>query len=190
MQDMDIRTVLTIISVVITLVGMFIAWMFEIRKNRYTKAVDATGNKLLPFYSAILELIVKYNLFIMSLGKVSYGELKISPSKLYDRAGNAFVYIRENSSRQFTMNIIQIIETIDIMAKKKDSYEFLSNSIIKLFPYLIKLKDTIEQYITTYSKIMNVPRPDMQLIQEIGKINVDDLLVNILENAISNDNEK
>ncbi len=190
MQELDTRTMLTIISVVITVIGMFIAWLFEIRKNRYTKSVDATGNKLLPFYSSILELIVKYNLFIMSLGKLNYSDLKINTSSLYDRAGTAFVYIRENEARQFTINVIQAIESIDILSNKINDYDQMTASVMQVFPYLIKLKDTIEEYIETYSKIMNIPKPDKLTIEEIRNLNSEDLVVNIFDTVMEENQDK
>ncbi len=175
----DIGLALAAISVITTLIGMFWSWRTEVRANRHATAMDAVANKLLPFYSLILQSIGRLDLYFMTADYVQYEDLQIDPSEFYEKAGNAFIYVREAESRKLVMRIIQILEGVNLLPSSAESTR-VAAVLMKTFPLLIILKNHIEAYLEKYAEAMQIPNPDLSTLEEIRAAPDEDALKDVI----------
>ena len=180
---MDIGTIISLISVAIAIIGMIIAWISESRNNRRTIAMDAVANRLLPFYSLVLESLSKLNLFMMMYKSIQYKDLKIDSQEFHQKAGEAFVYMRDVNSRQLVINTIQILDAIQLIQERTESEE-IAIAASKILPLLGLIKNHIEIYLDKYSNALDVPSPDVNTLKEIAGSHAESTLLEIIQIGI------
>ena len=178
--DLDGGVLLAIASITLATISMILAWINESRQNRRATAMDAVANRFLPFYSIVIEGMTKLNLFMMMYQKISFSDLNIDTQMFHERAGESFVYMRENESRQLAINTIQILEAISLQASRVDSMK-IAMAASKALPLLGLLKDHIESYLASYSNALNVPSPDTTSIKEMAEAHAESTLLEIVQ---------
>jgi len=180
----DIGTIISLISVAIAIIGMIIAWISESRNNRRTTAMDAIANRLLPFYSLVLEGLSKLNLFMMMYKSIQYKDLGLDSQEFHQKAGEAFVYIRNTNSRQLVINTIQILDAIQLIQEKTES-EKIVIAASKILPLLGLIKDHIEAYLDEYSDALDVPSPDVSTLKEIAGSHAESTLLEVIQIGVN-----
>ncbi len=175
----DIGTIISLTSVAIAIIGILIAWVSESRNNRRTTAMDAIANRLLPFYSLVLEGLSKLNLFMMMYKSIQYKDLEVDSQEFHQKAGEAFVYMRDINSRQLVINTIQILDAIQLIQEKTESEE-LAIAASKVLPLLGIIKNHIEIYLDEYSNALDVPTPDLNTLNEIAESHAESTLLEII----------
>ncbi|MFW9977605.1 MAG: hypothetical protein ACFFEJ_05910 [Candidatus Thorarchaeota archaeon] len=176
----DIGTVISIASVAIAILGMIVAWISESRNNRRKTAMDAIANRLLPFYSLVLEGLSKINLFMMMYKSIQYKDLGLDSQEFHQKAGEAFVYMRDINSRQLVINTIQILDAIQLVQDKTTS-ERIAITISKILPLLGLIKNHIEVYLDKYSDALDVPSPDLNTLNEIADSHAEAALLEVIQ---------
>ena len=176
----DIGTILSLASVALAIIGMIIAWISESRNNRRTTAMDAVANRLLPFYSLVLEGLSKLNLFMMMYKSIQYQDLGLDPQDFHQKAGEAFVYMRDINSRQLVINTIQILDALQLIQEKTDSEE-IAIAVSKVLPLLGLIKNHIEVYLEEYSTALDVPSPDLNTLKEIAGSHAESTLLEVVQ---------
>jgi hypothetical protein len=182
----DIGTIVSLTSVALAIIGMVIAWISESRSNRRTTAMDAIANRLLPFYSLVLEGLSKLNLFMMMYQSIQYRDLGLDPQDFHQKAGEAFVYMRDVNSRQLVINTIQILDAIQLIQDRTESEE-IAIAVSKVLPLLGLIKNHIEIYLEEYSNALDVPSPDVDTLKEIAGSHAESTLLEVVQ---SGTNEK
>ena len=177
---LDYGTIISIISLAIAMIGMIVAWVSESRKTRQATAMDAIANRLLPFYSLILESLSKLNLYMMMYKSVQYKDLGLNSQEFHKKAGEAFVYMIDVNSRQLVMNTIQIIDAIQLIQEKTSSEEIVL-AITKVLPLLGLIKTHIEAYLEEYSSSLNVPSPNLSTLKEIANVHTEKALLEVVQ---------
>jgi len=180
----DIGTIISLASVAIAIIGMIIAWISESRNNRRTTAMDATANRLLPFYSLVLEGMSKLNLFMMMYKSIQYKDLGLNSQEFHQKAGEAFVYMRDINSRQLVINTIQILDAIQLIQEKTES-EDIAIAASKLLPLLGIIKNHIEVYLDEYSNALDIPSPDLDTLKGIADSHAESTLLEIIQIGIN-----
>jgi hypothetical protein len=177
---LDIGTLIAIISTAVAVLGLFYTWMRERQNERRVTAMDAVANRLLPYYSTLLQAMGRINLFLYLAPTVSYDLLRVDPAELYDRAGTAFVYMRNPAVRQHALNTIQILEATDILRENLDAAE-LASILPNVLPLLDLMKRHIEAYLDQYAQIMKIPTPDTETYTDIAQAQSESTLTSVIK---------
>lgn len=176
----DIGTLIAVLSTTLAVFSFGYTWIKDRKSNRASTAMDALANRLLPFYSIILESIGKTNLFLMLSDVVEYDVLSIDPERLYDKAADAFVYMQDASIRQLVINTIQILQAIRILEEGADSSSIVT-ALGNTLPLLYMMKNHIETYLDEYSKILNVQTLNIDVQRKIADLQAENTLKSVLE---------
>jgi hypothetical protein len=177
---LDIGTLIAIVSTAVAILGLFYSWMRERQNERRATAMDAVANRLLPYYSTLLQAIGRINLFLYLAPTVNYDVLRVDPAELYDRAGTAFVYMRNPAVRQHALNTIQILEATDILRESLDATE-LAGILPNVLPLLDLMKRHIEAYLDQYAQTMKIPAPDTETYTDIAQAQSEATLTSIIK---------
>ncbi len=177
---LDIGTLIAIISTAIAVIGIFYSWMGERKSERRATAMDAVANRLLPYYATLLQALGRINLFLYLAPSVDYDLLRVDPAELYERAGTAFVYMRDPTVRQHALNTIQILEATDILRKKLGPAE-LAGVLPDLLPLLDLMKRHIEAYLEQYARTMKIPTPDTETYTDIAQAQSETVLTSVIK---------
>ena len=177
---LDLGTLIAIISTAIAVIGIFYAWMGERKSERRATAMDAVANRLLPYYSTLLQALGRINLFLYLAPTVSYDLLRVDPAELYDRAGAAFVYMRDPAVRQHALNTIQILEATDILRERLGPAE-LAGVLPNILPLLDLMKRHIEAYLDQYAQVMKIPTPDTDTYTDIAQAQSEATLTSVIK---------
>jgi hypothetical protein len=181
---LDIGTLVAILSAASAIFGLILTWILENRTERRARAMDAIANRLLPYYSSVLEAMGSITLFLYFSPTVEYDLLRVNPKELYDRAGAAFVYMRDTVVRQHALNTIQILEAIDILQHKDKSQE-LAAILPNVLPLLDTMKHHIEEYLEHYATTIKVPSLDLKKHKAIVQSQSEEVLKSIIQKAKS-----
>ncbi|NHI84323.1 MAG: hypothetical protein EAX81_08495 [Candidatus Thorarchaeota archaeon] len=186
-EPIGVATMISIISVAVTALGLFINYIIDTRKRRKSLALKATADGLMPYYSLLLETLVKLNSYLKLKGKVKYGDLKINPDAFYGHSGVIFVYIHHPTTRQLMTNCSHLIQTLHYYAEEHEEYEKLVESINLLLPVLLILKQNIQRHLQFYSEEVKLNVLSQIEVDYTGQELTERALKGIIESFLEDD---
>ena len=163
----EIATILSIISLTITTIGLIVKHLIDRRVRERNLALEATVKGLLPYYGLVIKAISKTNLLLNCEGSVSYSDVGIDLDEFYEQLGSAFVYIKGNKTRNLIVQFNGFLEAFHHYTRINEDFKSLRPLLKEMFEILTILKQHVELYIMLYSTSLVLPKGDDKISEHL-----------------------